>query len=144
MLAVGQAMPPSSSRPTHARAPACTTPSPPTPPQPFDSIEACKKAARESGERQAKLEREYPWIVSERAHFGKPGTDYDFAGTDPESAFAEYERAEGRIETLGRKVNKKVMAMFDKAESEYNELKRKRDVVETDKRKIQGVLPWGG
>ena len=39
-------------------------------------------------------------------------------------------------------VNKKVMQMFEKAEQEYNELKRKKDVVEADKSRIQQVR-WG-
>jgi hypothetical protein len=36
-------------------------------------------------------------------------------------------------------VNKKVMQMFEKAEGEYGELKRKRDVVEGDKGRIEQV-----
>ena len=39
-----------------------------------------------------------------------------------------------------QKVNKKVMQMFEKAEHEYTELKRKKDVVETDKSKIREVM----
>jgi structural maintenance of chromosome 2 len=37
-------------------------------------------------------------------------------------------------------VNKKVLAMFDKAESEYQELVSKRSIVEKDKEKIQQVI----
>lgn len=33
--------------------------------------------------------------------------------------------------------------MFDKAEQEYSELKRKKDVVENDKRKIEEVRQAG-
>lgn len=38
----------------------------------------------ESGDLRSKLEKEYPWIPSEREHFGRPGTDYDFAARNPE------------------------------------------------------------
>lgn len=31
-----------------------------------------------------KLEREYQWIPSEKAQFGKPGTDYDWTANDPD------------------------------------------------------------
>lgn len=55
-------------------------------------------------------------------------------------AYAEYEAACKTLESMNKRVNKKVMAMFDKAEAEYGELKRKRDVVEGDKRKIQEVM----
>ena len=53
--------------------------------------------------------------------------------------FEEYERASSTIDALSKKVNKRVNAMFEKAEQEYNELKRKKDVVEGDKRRIQEV-----
>ena len=33
-----------------------------------------------------------------------------------------------------------MMQMFEKAEQEYNELKRKKDVVENDKQKIEQVM----
>jgi chromosome segregation ATPase len=54
--------------------------------------------------------------------------------------FEEFEKANATIEALSKKVNKKVMQMFEKAEQEYNELKRKKDVVEKDKQKIQEVM----
>merc|ERR1719384_714359 len=41
---------------------------------------------------------------------------------------------------LEKKINKKVMGMIEKAESEYSELLRKRKVVENDKKKIQSVI----
>lgn len=53
--------------------------------------------------------------------------------------FADYERANATIEGLSKKVNKKVMQMFEKAEQEYGELKRKKDVVEGDKARIEQV-----
>lgn len=53
--------------------------------------------------------------------------------------FAEYEKASSAIEGLSKKVNKKVMQMFEKAEQEYSELKRKKDVVEGDKSRIEQV-----
>ena len=54
--------------------------------------------------------------------------------------FEEYTAAESTIEVLGKKVNKKVMQMFEKAEQEYGELKRKKEVVEKDKSKIEEVI----
>lgn len=31
----------------------------------------------------ASMEKEYPWITSEKQHFGRPGTDYDWEAKDP-------------------------------------------------------------
>lgn len=53
--------------------------------------------------------------------------------------FAAFEAANSAIAGLSKKVNKKVMQMFEKAEQEYNELKRKKDVVENDKGRIELV-----
>lgn len=103
-------------------------------------LEALRKGAHDAVDRCRALERDYPWIMTERGHFGKPGSDYDWDAHDPTAVFSEYEKARSTIETLSKKVNKKVMQMFEKAEQEYNELKRKKDVVENDKRKIQEVM----
>lgn len=58
---------------------------------PTSRIDADKKRMGESGDLQQRLEKEYPWIPSEREHFGRPGTDYDFAARDPEEVSGEVE-----------------------------------------------------
>ncbi len=126
--------------------------------------------------------KEYPWIESEKQLFGRPGSDYDWAATDPKKArermkevrlgrgsFCVQER-DGRTakrvawssvmvcihgsteegnarvqvaeqqERLGKKINKKVMGMFDKAEQEYQEVMEKKRIVENDKMKIEAVM----
>ncbi len=103
-------------------------------------LESLRKGIADAADRVAGLEREYPWIPSEAPQFGRPGGDYDWAANDPTAAFAEFERAGATIEALARKVNRKVMQMFEKAEQEYTELKRKKDVVEADKSKIEEVM----
>ncbi|XLR40684.1 hypothetical protein HN51_018870 [Arachis hypogaea] len=52
-----------------------------------------------------------------------------------------------RMEELGqfnlrleKRVNKKVMAMFKKAEDEYNNLMSEKDIIENDKSKIKKVI----
>ena len=80
--------------------------------------------------------QEYPWIASEKQFFGRPGSDYDWAATDCEKAFADFERGDEVVERLGKKVNRKVLSMFDKAEQEFKELSEKKRIVENDKDKI--------
>ncbi|XLU67332.1 hypothetical protein S245_026385, partial [Arachis hypogaea] len=41
---------------------------------------------------------------------------------------------------LEKRVNKKVMAMFKKAEDEYNNLMSEKDIIENDKSKIKKVI----
>eukprot|EP00889_Picochlorum_renovo_P003508 jgi/Picre1/30538/NNA_005901.t1 len=103
-------------------------------------IEALRKGAHTAEDKCRALEREYPWIQTEMSHFGTSGSDYDWDANDPTEMFQEYEKARGVIDNLSKRVNKKVMQMFEKAEHEYTELKRKKDVVEADKAKIRDVM----
>jgi hypothetical protein len=51
--------------------------------------------------------QEYQWIAAERQFFGRPGTNYDWAATDPDQAFAEQQTASQLVEQLDKKVNRK-------------------------------------
>lgn len=41
---------------------------------------------------------------------------------------------------LSKKINKKVMSMFEKAEQEYQDLKQRKSIIENDKDKIEKVI----
>jgi structural maintenance of chromosome 2 len=105
-----------------------------------NKLDSMRRGIGDAAERCRAMEREHSWIPTEAAHFGKEGGDYDWTNNSPADMFSEYKDASEKIDKLGKKVNKKVMAMFEKAEEEYGELKRKRDVVEGDKSKIQEVM----
>ncbi|XP_010546067.1 PREDICTED: structural maintenance of chromosomes protein 2-1-like isoform X2 [Tarenaya hassleriana] len=87
-----------------------------------------------------KLIEKHTWITSEKQLFGRTGTDYDFASCDPYKAREELERLQGEQSGLEKRVNKKVMAMFEKAEDEYNALMSKKNIIENDKSKIKKVI----
>ncbi|EIE18219.1 RecF/RecN/SMC protein [Coccomyxa subellipsoidea C-169] len=99
-----------------------------------------EKDARDSADVCKQLEKEYPWIGSEKRLFGRPGSDYDWTARDPEAAFAEYKKLEDTLQGLSKTLNKRVMQMFDKAEAEYRELSEKKRIVENDKEKIKKVI----
>ena len=99
-----------------------------------------EKEAAESREHLARLAEEHPWIDSERSRFGAAGGDYDFAARDPSAAAAELAAAEETQASLGKRVNKKVIAMFDKAEAEFKALQEKRRIVLNDRSKIESVI----
>ena len=86
------------------------------------------------------LKKEHQWIASESALFGQSGGDYDFKKRSPSQAQAELAECEEAQATLGKRVNKKVIAMFDKAEAEFKELQEKRRIVLNDRSKIQKVI----
>ncbi|EXC13941.1 Structural maintenance of chromosomes protein 2-1 [Morus notabilis] len=87
-----------------------------------------------------KLIEKHAWIASEKQLFGKNGTDYDFASRDLSRAREELEKLQAEQSGLEKRINKKVMAMFEKAEDEYNDLMSKKNIIENDKSKIKKVI----
>ncbi|KAE9617320.1 hypothetical protein Lal_00034727 [Lupinus albus] len=87
-----------------------------------------------------KLIEKHAWIATEKQLFGKSGTDYDFSSRNTGKAREELERLQAEQSGLEKRVNKKVMAMFEKAEDEYNDLMSKKNIIENDKSKIKKVM----
>ncbi|XP_042470536.1 structural maintenance of chromosomes protein 2-1-like [Zingiber officinale] len=87
-----------------------------------------------------KLLEKHGWIAAEKQLFGKSGTDYDFSARDPSKSREELEKLQAEQSGLEKRVNKKVMAMFEKAEDEYNDLISKKNIIENDKSKIKKVI----
>lgn len=87
-----------------------------------------------------RLIQKHAWIASEKQLFGRSGTDYDFASRDPIKARQELERLQTEQTSLEKRVNKKVMTMFEKAEDEYNDLISRKNIIENDKAKIKNVI----
>jgi structural maintenance of chromosome 2 len=82
----------------------------------------------------------HPWIKSEKQFFGRAHTDYDFESQNPKAALSELKKLRDQQASLGKKINKKVMGMIEKAEQEYNDLMDKKNIIEKDKAKIQSVI----
>ncbi|KAL6977613.1 Structural maintenance of chromosomes protein 2-2 [Sarracenia purpurea var. burkii] len=109
-----------------------------------------------------KLIEKHTWITLQKHLFGRSGTDYDFASKDPCRAREDFEKLQAEqsghvsdklylcfymhinifyhVHFLEKRVNKKVMAMFEKAEDEYNDLISKKTIIENDKSKIKMVI----
>jgi structural maintenance of chromosome 2 len=68
------------------------------------------------------------------------GGDFDFMAADMKAATAKLNELRAAQEQVSKKINKKVMGMIEKAEAEYEALRHKREVVLTDKGKIQDVI----
>ncbi|KAI9161840.1 hypothetical protein LWI28_021201 [Acer negundo] len=77
-----------------------------------------------------KLIEKHAWIASEKQLFGRSGTDYDFVSRDPLKAIEELRKLQAEKLGLEKRVNKKVMTMFEKAEDEYNDLMSKKSIIE--------------
>ncbi|KAA6425080.1 MAG: structural maintenance of chromosomes 2 [Trebouxia sp. A1-2] len=99
-----------------------------------------QKDIAEAEDHCKRLQKEFPWIATEKDFFGKPGSDYDFEAQDVQAAFEEYEAANQSLQRLANKVNRKVLTMFEKADAEYAELSQKKQILHMDKDKIEKVI----
>ncbi|KAG6549852.1 hypothetical protein Mapa_008834 [Marchantia paleacea] len=95
---------------------------------------------KECDKRVEQLLEKHVWIVREKQAFGKAGTDYDFTAQDPRVARQALESLQGEQKDIEKRINKKALAMFDKAEEEYNDLIERKRIVQNDKTKIQQVI----
>lgn len=66
--------------------------------------------------------------------------DYDFGNLDMNQIASRVESLEEEQEQLGRRLNKKVLGMMEKAEGEYQELLKKRRIIENDRSQIEKVI----
>lgn len=87
-----------------------------------------------------RLLEKHGWIAAEKQLFGQSGTDYDFSSRDLSKSREEYEKLQSEQSSLEKRVNKKVITMFEKAEEEYNSLISKKNIIENDKSKIKKVI----
>ncbi|CAI5503926.1 unnamed protein product [Closterium sp. Naga37s-1] len=87
-----------------------------------------------------RMERQHAWIATERALFGRAGTDYDFNSRDPVAARQLLAEKQSQQSSVEKRINKKVIAMFDKTEQEYKDLTAKKDIVLRDKAKIEEAI----
>lgn len=102
--------------------------------------EKLNKQKKEAEKRKSSLLKEHPWLKEEEGEFGKEGSDFDFKALDMKEVSKKITRLEEEQETLGRKLNKKVLGMMEKAESEYQELLKKRQIIEKDRNQIVKVI----
>jgi structural maintenance of chromosome 2 len=103
-------------------------------------MQQLEKEDKEAGGTVARMEQEYPWIEKDRAHFGKPGTDFDFKANNYQECKERFSKLSNQQSRLSKNINRKAMAMFEKAEQEYKDLLEKRDIIIKDKKKIEEVI----
>merc|ERR550537_1198538 len=103
-------------------------------------LQQLEKEDKEAGGTVARMEQEYPWIEKDRAHFGKKGTDFDFEANDYQQCKERFTKLTNQQSRLSKSINKKAMAMFEKAEQEYKDLLEKREIIMNDKKKIEKVI----
>ncbi|NWW07406.1 SMC2 protein, partial [Oreocharis arfaki] len=104
------------------------------------SITKCQQEAADAAAKVAKMLKEYQWIASDKAHFGQPNTHYDFKSSNPKEANQRLQKLLEHKEKLERSVNTRAMNMLSDVEERYNDLMKKKRIVENDKIKILAVI----
>ncbi|XP_037530912.1 structural maintenance of chromosomes protein 2 [Nematolebias whitei] len=94
------------------------------------------KESQDAADKVTQMLEEHDWIHSERQFFGQPNTSYDFKTNNPREAGQRLKKLEETTTKLERNVNKKAMNMLNEAEERYNDLMKKKRIVENDKAKI--------
>jgi len=94
----------------------------------------------QSEELVATLEKNHRWILESKTLFGVSGGDFDFESLDMRATHRERSALSNEQQVLSKKINRKVMTLFEKAEQEYQDLTSKRRIIENDKRKMESVI----
>ncbi|XP_052557368.1 structural maintenance of chromosomes protein 2 [Tympanuchus pallidicinctus] len=87
-----------------------------------------------------KLLKEYKWIASEKELFGQPDTTYDFEASNPKEAGQKLQKLQTKKEKLEKSLNMRAMNLLSEAEERYNDLMKKKRIVENDKVKILATI----
>lgn len=103
-------------------------------------LEKIRAEAADSTETIRRMTEDHEWISADRRFFGQPGTSYDFSAMDPADANRRIAKLDDHRSKLGKSVNMRAMKMLDKAEEQYNDLMRKKRIVENDKSKIERFI----
>ncbi|XP_076291104.1 structural maintenance of chromosomes 2 isoform X2 [Lasioglossum baleicum] len=92
--------------------------------------------ATDCKQKVSELLRKYEWIEQDKIYFGKAGGIYDFEVNKPDEMKQKVHRLQTHHERLSRNINTRAVSLFDKEEEQYNEMMKKRKIVENDKKKI--------
>lgn len=100
------------------------------------NIDKLKQDSADAADRVAKMLQNHEWIASEKHLFGQTNTVYDFKANNPKEAGQRLQKLTEKEKKLGRNVNMRAMNMLSQAEDRYNDLMKKKRIVENDKAKI--------
>ncbi|XP_069818236.1 structural maintenance of chromosomes protein 2 isoform X3 [Dendropsophus ebraccatus] len=104
------------------------------------NISKHKKDSADAAARVGKMLNDYEWISTEKHLFGQENTAYDFKTNNPKAAGQRLQKLQEMKEKLGRNVNMRAMNMLTQAEERYNDLMKKKRIVENDKSKILDTI----
>ncbi|KOX70292.1 Structural maintenance of chromosomes protein 2 [Melipona quadrifasciata] len=99
-------------------------------------INSIKDIVENCNEKVSELTRKHEWIEENKIYFGKPGGIYDFNVNKPNEMEQKIRQLQSLREKLSRSINTRAISLLDKEEEQYNEMMKKKKIVENDKKKI--------
>ncbi|XP_066589198.1 structural maintenance of chromosomes protein 2 [Prorops nasuta] len=99
-------------------------------------INTTKSNAADCKRKLTELMSKYDWIEQDEMYFGKEGGMYDFEANKPDEMAHKIRQLESFREKLSRNINARAMSLLDKEEERYNEMLKRKKIVENDKKKI--------
>lgn len=101
---------------------------------------ALNEGIKTAGKVIARMLEKHPWLGDEDEDGGAGGGEEAMSGERYEEIAARSSKLKEQQSTLSNQINHKVMSMFERAEAEYRDLKRKREIIRDDKKKIESVI----
>ncbi|XP_065220294.1 structural maintenance of chromosomes protein 2 [Planococcus citri] len=98
-----------------------------------DELEAAEKMLKD-------LVHKHEWIETDKGSFGKPNGIFDFEQYNPKEIASKLPALQERKAKLGRAVNARAVNLLGKEEEQFQELLKKKEIVEADKAKIVAVI----
>lgn len=90
--------------------------------------------------RIAALEAKYKWIVSDKQYFGAKNTKYDYSKETPQESGEKLQQAEEKRNKMEKRINVKAMMLLEREEEQLQDVRNRKDIVESDRKKIKGIL----
>ncbi|RVE55287.1 hypothetical protein evm_000185 [Chilo suppressalis] len=103
-------------------------------------IKELQAEAAECSKKIKSLEEEHTWIPSEREYFGAAGGLYDFAARQASVAGQRLQQLAARRDKLARGLNARAHTLLGKEEEQYQDVMRKKKIVEADRAKLVQVM----
>ncbi|KAI8425456.1 hypothetical protein MSG28_007201 [Choristoneura fumiferana] len=103
-------------------------------------IKELETEATDCGKKITALEKEHTWIPGEKQYFGLAGGLYDFAARQAHVAGSRLAQLKERKDRLSRGLNARAHTLLGKEEEQYQDVLRKKQIVEADRAKLVQVM----
>ncbi|XP_049877552.1 structural maintenance of chromosomes protein 2 [Pectinophora gossypiella] len=103
-------------------------------------IQELQAQSKDCEKRIRSLEAEHSWIVQDKQYFGAAGGMYEFEARQAAHAGPRLQQLQQRRDKLARGLNARAHTLLGKEEEQYQDVMRKKKIVEADRAKLVQVM----